>query len=164
MPPISARMLMCPKAFDQRLLRTGSSTINSVAKTLRIISGRKRIASVELKPMLTGTGDLRIGRADGGPIGGALWARPQVDNLLCIGRAAGRPIGGALWARLQVDNLLHIRRADGGPIGGALWARPQVNNLLRIGRAAGGPIGGALWARPQVNSLPHNGRMPLHPE
>src|SRR5271156_6221315 len=60
MPPIRARMLMCPNAFDQRLLSTGSSTINNVAQTLRIISGRKRIASVELKPMLTGTGNLRI--------------------------------------------------------------------------------------------------------
>src|ERR1700723_3799718 len=60
MPPISARMLMCPNAFGQRLLSTGSSTINSVAQTLRIISGRKRIASVELKPMLTGTSNLRI--------------------------------------------------------------------------------------------------------
>src|SRR5580658_3509382 len=61
MPPIKARMLMCPNAFDQRLLSTGSRTIKRVAAMLRIISGRKRMASVALKPMLTGTGDLRVG-------------------------------------------------------------------------------------------------------
>src|ERR1019366_7450882 len=57
----SASWLRCPKAFDERLWRSGSSTIIKVPMTVRMISGRKRRASCGLKTKtgLAGTGDLR---------------------------------------------------------------------------------------------------------
>src|SRR5580692_1177483 len=94
MPQIRAKMLMCPNAFDQRLLSTGSRTINSVAQTLKIISGRKRIASVELKPMLTGTGNLRIGM-----------------NVIRAARVSKRFLGGAesRGMHLYPERHIHLR-------------------------------------------------------
>src|ERR1019366_6753974 len=63
----SASRLRCPKAFDERLWRSGSSTIIKVPITVRMISGRKRRASCGLKTKtgLTGTGDLRGGQVCG---------------------------------------------------------------------------------------------------
>src|ERR1035438_2694873 len=52
-------MLKWPKAWEARLCRTGSSTINAVPITVRMISGRKRTRSVALAPKLTGMRYLR---------------------------------------------------------------------------------------------------------
>src|ERR1039457_3792440 len=59
----SASREMWPKAFDERLWMSGSSTVSRVPMTVRMISGRKRRASCGLKRKtgLTGTGDLRCG-------------------------------------------------------------------------------------------------------
>src|ERR1039458_3729121 len=62
-PPIaasSAKMLKCPNAYEARLCRIGSSTINAVPITVRMISGRKRTRSVALAPKLTGMRHLRL--------------------------------------------------------------------------------------------------------
>src|ERR1019366_4566520 len=61
-PPIaasSAKMLKWPKANEARLCRIGSSTINAVPITVRMISGRKRMRSVAVAPKLTGMRYLR---------------------------------------------------------------------------------------------------------
>src|ERR1700676_856888 len=60
MPPINARMAMCPKAFELRLFSSGSSTIRSVAAIVRMISGRKRSVSTRLKAALAGMRHLRV--------------------------------------------------------------------------------------------------------
>src|ERR1017187_7233077 len=62
-PPIaasSAKMLKWPKAYEARLCRIGSSTINAVPITVRMISGRKRMRSVALAPKLAGMRYLRV--------------------------------------------------------------------------------------------------------
>src|ERR1035441_5368905 len=62
-PPIaasSAKMLKCPNAYEARLCRIGSSTINAVPIAVRMISGRKRTRSVALAPKLAGMRYLRL--------------------------------------------------------------------------------------------------------
>src|ERR1039458_7252830 len=62
-PPMaaaSAKMLKWPKAYEARLCRTGSSTINAVPITVRMISGRNRMRSVALAPKLAGMRHLRL--------------------------------------------------------------------------------------------------------
>src|ERR1017187_10348510 len=62
-PPIaasSAKMLKWPNACEARLCRRGSSTINAVPITVRMISGRNRTRSVALAPKLTGMRYLRL--------------------------------------------------------------------------------------------------------
>src|SRR5689334_6485168 len=56
---ISANRLNVPKTGDERRCTRGSMTISSVPTTVRMISGRNRIRSAELKLGLMGTAGLR---------------------------------------------------------------------------------------------------------
>src|SRR5215471_14164073 len=56
----SASRLRCPNTEEDRLRRIGSSTMSSVPAIVRMISGRKRRTSSELKAKLTGIGHLHL--------------------------------------------------------------------------------------------------------
>src|SRR5690348_10216953 len=112
---------MWPKAFDDRLLMTGSSTISSVPKTVNRISGRKRSASCGLKPKLAGTGDLRAGRRCG-----RLYPEGNVHVGL-IQNSCGA-LAYLRQERLRVHahpHHHHDEREDGGP-----FAQVEVGHVV----------------------------------
>src|SRR5437588_3705247 len=110
-PPSAATRvsrLRWPKASDEPLWISGSSTIRSVPITIRMISGKKRMASRELKTKLPGTRHLCRGLSGGA---GALARGPAPSPVHRpkAGQGAGRGPGGPPHRDLYPIGHVHLR-------------------------------------------------------